>query len=253
MGRYRAAPRKPGPVWQFNRLVIKPFMLIATRRDLRHADRIPANGGAILAVNHVSQIDPLLIGWLAWEYGRVTSFLAKHTLFGKSRALDWWLERGGHLPVNRSAGAAGLKAAVDAINDGALVVVYVEGSITKDPAGWPMRPKTGAARIALATGAPVIPIGQWGAQDLLPAYSNRLSLRRPTIGFNVGEPVRLDDLADRDDSAAIHAATDLIMAAIVGLVEELREAPAPAKRYDPTAHGIADTGNPAGNPTPERP
>ena len=51
--------------------------------------------------------------------------------------------------------------------------VYPEGTITKDPDGWPMRGKTGAARIALATGCPVIPIGQWGAQEILPAYTLR--------------------------------------------------------------------------------
>ena len=61
-------------------------------------------------------------------------------------------------------------AAVEAVEDGECVGVYPEGTITRDPDGWPMRGKTGAARIALATGCPVIPIGQWGAQELLPAY-----------------------------------------------------------------------------------
>lgn len=239
MARYRRSPRKPGPVWQFNRLVIKPFVLLFTRQDLRHTDRIPATGGAILAINHVSHIDPLLIGWLAWEYGRVTSFLAKSSLFGKSRLLDWWLVRGGHVPVDRSAGEAGFRAAIKAVEAGALVAIYVEGSITKDPTGWPMRAKTGAARIALETGAPVYPVGQWGAQDLLPAYSKKLNIRgRTTVSFSVGDPVPLTDLMGSQDADAVREATDRILAAIVELVEDLRDEAAPAERFDPAARPI---------------
>lgn len=243
MARYRPSARSAGPVWQFNRLVMKPLVLAMTRQEVRHPERVPATGGAVLAVNHISQIDPLLMGWLAWECGRTTSFLAKHTLFGKSRFLDWWLVSGGHLPVDRSAGAEGLQTACDGVRAGALAVVYLEGSITKDPAGWPMRPKTGVARIALQTGVPVIPIGQWGAQDLLPAYSTELSLSRPTICFNVGDPVDLDDLRDRPgDVDAVREATDRIMASVLELVEELRGEKAPTERYDPEAHGPPQSG-----------
>ncbi|HKY57906.1 MAG TPA: lysophospholipid acyltransferase family protein [Aeromicrobium sp.] len=245
MGKLRPPSRRLGLVWQFNRAVIKPLLFLLSKRDWRDADRIPQQGGAILVLNHISHIDPLLAGLLAWDCGRIPRFLAKSSLFGRSRLLDWWLIGGGQVPVDRSSGAAGFQAAIDVVNAGDLLVVYVEGSITKDPTGWPMRPKTGAARIALITGAPVIPVGQWGAQELLPPYSRRLSLKRPHIHFSVGHEVNLIDLVGRaGDPDAVREATDRIMSAIVERVEDLRGQKAPADRYDPLMHGQSATGRP---------
>lgn len=157
------------------------------------------------------------------------------SLFGRSRLLDWWLIGGGQVPVDRSSGAAGFQAATDVVNAGDLLVVYVEGAITKDPTGWPMRPKTGAARIALMTGAPVMPVGQWGAQELLPPYSRRLSLKRPHIHFSVGHEVNLVDLVSRaGDPDAVREATDRIMSAIVERVETLPRPEGPSRSLRPT-------------------
>ncbi len=109
-----------------------------------------------------------------------------------------------------------------------------------------MRGKTGAARIALATGCPVIPVGQWGAQELLPAYTVRPHpFPRKTTAFKVGDPVDLDDLRGRPVTAEmLHDATDRIMAAITGLVEDLRGERAPAVRFDPKQSGVTEIGNP---------
>lgn len=244
MGKFRRPTRPPGAVWHVSRVTLKPTLLIFSRRAWRNGDRIPYKGGVVVAMNHISHIDPLLSGLLMWDYGRVPRYIAKSSLFGHSKIVDWWLTRGGQVPVDRSAGAEGFQAAIDVVASGDLLVVYLEGSITKDPSGWPMRPKTGAARIALSTGAPVVPIGQWGAQELLPPYSKRLSLRRPQIHMNVGEPVDLADLAGREDPDAVREATDRIMAAVVAQVEELRGENAPAQRYDPLAHGQPATGRP---------
>lgn len=135
--------------------------------------------------------------------------------------------------------------AVQAVEDGKVILVYVEGSITRDPQGWPMTPKTGAARIALASGAPVIPLAQWGAQNLMPAYSRKVSLRRTDVSFRMGDPVPLADLVGRqDDPAAVNEATDRIMGAIVAELEEIRGEKAPAERYDPTTHGTTRFGRP---------
>jgi 1-acyl-sn-glycerol-3-phosphate acyltransferase len=245
MGKYRTVERAPGLAWRIGVPILKPLLLLLGQRAWRHAERIPHHGGVIVAINHISHIDPLMSGLLVWDYGRVPRFIAKSSLFGHSRVLDWWLTQGGQVPVDRSAGAAGFQAAVDVVNAGDLLIVYIEGSITKDPTGWPMRPKTGAARIALQTGAPVIPVGQWGAHELLPAYSKKLSLRRPKIHFSVGNPVDLGDLRGKaEDPAAVREATDRVMAAVVEQVEILRGAQAPAERYDPAAHGQASTGRP---------
>lgn len=245
MGKYRKLQHKRGWAWSVAVAIVKPTLLATTRRNWIGAEKVPATGGAILALNHVSHIDPLTAGHLVWDYGRESRYLAKASLF-KNPQLGRFLRAAGQIPVDRSAGASAFTEAVAAVNAGELVVVYVEGSITKDPAGWPMVGKSGAARIALETGAPVIPIGQWGAQELLPAYSIKPNLKgRKTITMRVGDPVPLEDLRAKEHTPeVVKEATDRIMAAIVALVEEIRGEKAPAERFDPRKHGLNRTGNP---------
>jgi hypothetical protein len=93
----------------------------------------------------------------------------------------------------------------------------------------------------------VIPVGQWGVQDLLPAYAKRPHLfPRKTTSYKVGDPVDLGDLMDKPvTTEVLHEATDRIMAAVTALVEELRGEKAPAVRFDPRTSGVAEIGNPA--------
>jgi 1-acyl-sn-glycerol-3-phosphate acyltransferase len=245
VGKYRKLQQKRGWAWCVVVPIVKPVLLATTTHEWIGAEKIPATGGCILALNHVSHIDPLTAAHITWDYGRLSRYLAKSSLF-KNRQFAMFLRAAGQIPVDRGAGAGAFQEAVKAVNDGELIVVYVEGSITKDPDGWPMVGKSGAARIALETGAPVIPVGQWGAQNLLPAYSKKPNLKgRTKITMKVGDPVPLDDLRAKDhDVATVKEATDRIMAAIVGLVEDIRGEKAPAERFDPRAHGISGTGNP---------
>ena len=245
MGKYRKLQGERGWAWSVAVGVLKPILLATTKQDWHGAEKIPASGGAIIALNHISHADPLTAAHMIWDYGRESRYLAKAALFHNER-FGKFLRAAGQIPVDRSAGAGAFAEAVAAVNAGEVVVVYVEGSITKDPDGWPMIGKSGAARIALETGAPVIPVGQWGAQELLAPYSKRPNLiGRKTITMRVGDPVVLDDLREREHTAATaEEATGRIMAAIVGLVEEIRGETAPAERFDPRKHGINRTGNP---------
>jgi len=245
VGKYRKLQGERGWAWTIAVGVLKPILLATTKQDWTGGEKIPASGGAIIALNHVSHVDPLTAAHLVWDYGRESRYLAKASLF-KNKQFGAFLHAAGQIPVDRSAGADAFKHAVAAVNAGEIVVVYVEGSITKDPDGWPMVPKSGAARIALATGAPVIPVGQWGAQVLLPAYAKKPNLKgRKTITMRVGDPVPLDDLRALEATPEVtKQATDRIMAAIVGLVEEIRDEQAPAERFDPRKHGMRATGNP---------
>jgi len=124
-------------------------------------------------------------------------------------------------------------------------VVYPEGTLTRDPDLWPMQGKTGAARIALETGCPVIPIGQWGAHELLYPYAKRPHLvPRATITMKVGDPVPLDDLrAMPHTQDVINQATARIMDALTHLVEDLRGEKAPDERFDPRKKGLSQTGD----------
>ena len=206
-----------------------------TRRDWRAQEKVPQAGGAIFVVNHISNADPLALGQFLAFSGRWPRFLAKASLF-RVPVLGRVLRACGQIPVQRQSAksADALVAAVEAVHQGRAVVIYPEGTITRDPDLWPMTGKTGAARIALRTGCPVIPVGQWGAQELM--YGRQIHfpklLPRKTLRFLVGDPVDLDDLRDQPASAGtLAAATDRIMDAITTLVAELRQQPPPPERF----------------------
>lgn len=236
MGKYRKLSEKLDLGYAISVPIVKPFLKATTTQQWEGAENIPSSGGVILAMNHVSHIDPLTAAHLTWDHGRLSRYLAKASLFN-IKIVGPVMRAAGQIPVERaSAGADALQAAIDAVNEGKLIVVYVEGSITKDPDGWPMVGKSGAARIALATGAPVIPVGQWGAQFLFNGYQKTFRpFPRKRVQMRIGTPVDLSDLehGTRPPMASVNAATGRIMSAIVGLVGEIRGEQPPAELYDP--------------------
>jgi 1-acyl-sn-glycerol-3-phosphate acyltransferase len=227
--------------------LIKPALLSTTRQRWIDGDKIPASGGCLVVFNHTSHVDPLTAAHLLWDHGRLPRYLAKSGLF-RNKALGGFLKSAGQIPVERlSKNAVGAyDAAVAAVRAGECVVVYPEGTITRDPATWPMTGKSGAARIALETGCPVIPVGQWGAHEVLAPYAKRPDLfPRKLITMKVGDPVELSDLAAQERTLAVVAqATDRIMDALTALVAEVRGEDPPAERFDPRTAGVAQTGNP---------
>lgn len=226
--------------------VVKPTLLTVSKRDWIDGEKIPPTGGCVLAVNHISQIDPLTLAHFVYNHGRLVRYLTKDSLW-KIAPLRPILDNARQIPVRRlSTGAVqAFDAAVAAVHEGACIGVYPEGSITRDPDGWPMRGKTGAARIALATGCPVIPIGQWGAQEMWPAYSARPRLfPRRTMHYKAGDPVDLSDLEGEPLTAEVlQEATERIMDAITALVADLRGEDPPSERFDPRASGVSEIGN----------
>jgi 1-acyl-sn-glycerol-3-phosphate acyltransferase len=221
--------------------VLRPL----TRRDWRGQEKLPRTGGVVVVANHISNADPLALGQFLAYSGRWPRFLAKASIF-KIPILGGILRACGQLPVERNStrSGEGLAAAIAAVGEGRAVVIYPEGTISKDPDLWPMAGRTGAARVALRTGCPVIPVGQWGAQELL--YGDQLGfpkiLPRKTLRLIVGDPVLLDDLRRLPLTAAVLGeATTRMMDALTALVAELRGAEPPAERYDPRAQRTEDT------------
>ncbi|MFT4265453.1 MAG: lysophospholipid acyltransferase family protein [Nocardioides sp.] len=246
MGKFRKPEQPISGTYRAAEPIIMGFLKATTRPEWIDGQKIPATGGVILALNHVSHIDPLTAARLTWDWGRQSHYLAKSTLF-KNKQFGRFMRAAGQIPVERaSGGIEALREAIDSVNAGNLIVVYVEGSITKDPAGWPMVGKSGAARIALETGAPVIPVGQWGAQYLLNGYEKKFRpIPRKRVRMKVGDPVDLSDLAAQPrNRQLLDVATDRIMRAIVGLVADLRGEEPPAELFDPRKAGVRDTGNP---------
>jgi 1-acyl-sn-glycerol-3-phosphate acyltransferase len=221
---------------RFAVIVVYPLVSLLFRRRWRGLDRIPATGPAIVAVNHISYADPLIFARFIWDAGRVPRYLAKASLFTLPFPLGRIVTGAGQIPVHRDTAdaAQALQAAVDALRRGEVVLIYPEGTVTRDPDFWPMQAKTGVARLALlAPGVPVVPVGQWGAQHFLDFYARRFRpLPRKRITIQAGEPVDLSDFAgSAPSSAVLHQMTDRIMAAVRDLVAELRGEVPPAEFY----------------------
>ena len=239
------ARKKLGFSYRFAVTVLKAPVLLFTRRRWLNLELLPATGGIIVAPNHTSHFDPLAVAHYLHDNGRPPRFLAKDTMFDIPVA-GGIIARAGQIPVHRSTGTAAdaMRDAIAAVEAGECVVVYPEGSLTRDPHLWPMRGKTGAARIALATGCPVIPMAHWGTERVLAPYAKKPHLIPPeTVTVTVGPPVDLDDLRDKELTVEVlHEATDRIMDSITALVAELRDEPEPAQRLDPKAEGLPETG-----------
>jgi 1-acyl-sn-glycerol-3-phosphate acyltransferase len=240
-------PRNIGPWMRLAVLVLKPTLTVLTTRDWHGMEHIPRTGGVIVCPNHVSYTDPLTFAHFIYDAGRAPRFLAKAALF-EIPLIGRLLRGAAQIPVLRASQDASMafSAAVDAVERGECVCIYPEGTVTRDPRLWPMVGKTGAARVALATGAPVIPVAQWGPQEILPPYHKvpRI-LTRHRIRIVAGPPVDLSEYADRELSTAVlRAATEKIMSAITTLLAELRNEPTPLERYDPRATDLPRIGNP---------
>jgi 1-acyl-sn-glycerol-3-phosphate acyltransferase len=194
-------------------------------------ERLPSQGPVILAANHVSHVDPFVLAKFVLDSGRVPRFLAKDSIF-RVRVVGRAMHGMGHVPVTRGSTEAkrSLDAAVAALGQGRLIMMYPEGTVTRDPSGWPMAGRTGTARLALlAPEVPVIPVAQWGVQDSIDLYRRRVRLLpRPRHVIRVGSPVPLDAFAGREPSAATLAEmTDVIMRAVRDEVAVLRAVPPP--------------------------
>ena len=185
--------------------------------------------------NHATYLDALTFAHFVWDNGRAPRILAKSSLF-RIPVLGAILRATGMIPVHRNSSEASkaIDEAVIAIADGLCVAIFPEGTLTREPDLWPMAGRTGAARLALATRAPVVPIAQWGAQNILARYGKLLKpFPRKTVTVRAGAPVDLGDLYDRPrDTVVLREATERMMTAITALLEDIRGESAPAERFD---------------------
>jgi 1-acyl-sn-glycerol-3-phosphate acyltransferase len=216
-------------------VVVYPTASLLFELRYRHGDRIPATGPVLLVANHVSILDPLACARLVFDNGRLPHFLAKQSVFkGYAGTL---LRSAGQIPVARFSADAhdALDAAKADLDAGNVVVIYPEGSVTRDPDWWPMQARTGVARLALTTDAAVVPVAQWGPQRVHDYHQKKLRLRvRAPAGYFVGEAIDLS--AQRAEVRAgrplsvelLRETTDLIMARIRDQLGELRGETPPA-------------------------
>ena len=212
-----------------------------TRRVTRGGERIPRTGGAILVFNHISHLDPVVDAVLVHRNRRVPRFLAKDSLF-RVPVAGKIIGGAGTIPVYRGTANASesLRAANQALREGKIVCIYPEGTISKDPDGWPMRSFPGVARLALANDVPVLPIARWGTNHILNGYTKTFRpFPRKTITTYIGEPVDLSEFRDGQPPSNVKLArvTDAIMTEVKALLAEIRAEPAPPGFFNPKKAG----------------
>jgi 1-acyl-sn-glycerol-3-phosphate acyltransferase len=218
-------------------IILFPVTSAFFRLGWRRLDRVPApaQGGVLIAINHVSQADTVLMARLVWSSGRVPRFMIKAGVFGWP-VVGGMMKGSGQIPVYRGTtnAAQSLRDAVAALDRGEAVVIYPEGTTTKDPQNWPMQAKTGIARLVLLSpGTPVVPVGQWGPHKMGGFSIARLGRRRPSLA-SVGEALDMSRFAGKEPTAAIlREITDEIMSAVRAEVATLRGEPAPAEFFVP--------------------
>lgn len=239
--------REKKAIWWVLEFTVIPLMwlLVGIRRE--GSANVPRDGAFVISPNHTSNIDPIVMGIGVFRAGRTPHFLGKASLF-RVPVVKGLLRITGQIPVERAGSSRDnpLSTAALVAERGSGVIVYPEGTLTRDPGIWPMRGKTGAVRLALSAGIPLIPAAHWGTERFLAPYAKfpRL-IPRQRITIRFGEALDLSEFEGKGlDAKVVTAATDKLMAAITALVEDLRGETAPTERWDPAQHNQSEFGRP---------
>lgn len=212
-----------------------PWLMAMTRRDWRGQDNLGFHGdGIIVCPNHISWFDPLVVAHFLHDSGRPPRFVAKQSVF-EVPIFGQWIGAAGQIPLDRGSDPTeALASAEAAVRSGECLVIYPEGTLTRDPNLWPMTGKTGAVRLSLQTGAPVIPVAQWGPQEVMWPYKKEFNAFPPKLmQVRAGDPITFDDLRGKPVTAALlKKGTARVMAAITDMLADMRGETPPAKPFD---------------------
>lgn len=163
------------------------FKLGDIKVEIVGGEHIPEQGGALLAINHLSYVDYLMAGYPGVKRGRLTRFIAKREVF--DHPVGGPVMRSfHHIAIDRSAGGEGMRVAADKLREGELVGIFPEATISRSFLIKDL--KTGAVRIAADAGVPLIPVVLFGTQRIMTKGRPRDLSRHKTISIEVGEPMR---------------------------------------------------------------
>jgi len=213
--------------------VVARVQMAGARSRAAVVRRLP-DGPVIVISNHTSYADGLLLAIVCRRLGRSARMLATAGVF-KAPLIGSVARRIGFIPVNRGAANASdaLGPAAEALAAGELVAIFPEGHLTRDPDRWPEKAKTGAVRLALQTGAPIVPVAMEGAYRVVGRRKLAGSLLknvilRPKVATAVGEPIDVRALLDGPETPdEVRRVTDVVWSQLIDLVEQLRGEQAP--------------------------
>lgn len=232
--------------FRFGAAILIPLLNLVTKRDWRGAQNIPTTGPVIVVGNHISYADAFLFAHFLYKNGRAPRYIGKASVF-RIPIFGKIILGAGQIPVERETDSArnALIHAESALRNGHCLGIYPEGTLTRDESSWPMRAKTGVARLAIATQVPVIPCAQWGAQEFWPPYTKVPRLwRRTKISVWAGEPLDFSRWKGlEEDPVALDEATKYVMDALTRNLEKIRGESAPAEIFDPHTSDLPRTGN----------
>jgi len=226
-------------------ILLAPLLRLLFNVKTHGVENLP-KGGYILVGNHLSNLDPLAFAYSVYIHmKRVPHYLAKESLF-RVPVLKQLLPKVGQIPVYRSGrnNEEPLRAAKEFLKAGQVVVVFPEGTLTRDPELWPMRGKSGAIRMALELGVPIVPAAHWGVHEIMGNYSSKL---RPnpfhTVHVKIGKPMHLSVKGETPTGQELSEATAAVTRQVAQLVGEMRGEQPPKELWDPAKHSQEETGN----------
>jgi 1-acyl-sn-glycerol-3-phosphate acyltransferase len=239
-------PLGTNPTFSICAAILIPVLNAITKRTWQGSENIPQSGPAIVISNHLSYADVLFFAQFLFKNGRAPRFMGKRSVF-KVPVIGRILLAAGQIPVDRESTHAGkaLDHAVAALRAGHLIGIYPEGTLTRDENLWPMVAKTGAARLAIITQLPIIPVAAWGNADVLPPYNKIPRIwRRSKIILRAGAPIDMSPwYGKQDDPVALAQATAHIMGELTTMLEDIRGEKRPAHIFDPHTSDLPRTGN----------
>ncbi|MDQ6658606.1 MAG: 1-acyl-sn-glycerol-3-phosphate acyltransferase [Actinomycetota bacterium] len=235
MARLKALEHSNGWIWMCA-TVMYPLTHILGRRRYEGIDKLNRPGPVLLVANHISHLDPVYDAVMVHKAGRIPHILAKAGLW-KVPVVGKALSGTHQIPVDRGgAGQSAVEAAQGYLADGGLVLIYPEGTVTREPNFWPMRPRPGVAAMALSGDYRVVPVAHWGTQQVYNSYADGRKLRlfpRKDIRVVVGEDIDLSEYRGKgSDPRAILEVSVLIMQTIAGMLGEIRGQTPPKQLFD---------------------
>lgn len=242
----RGKPLGTNAAFRIGAGVLRPILNLIVKRDWRGTEKMPKTGAAIVVCNHLSYLDPLTFTHFLYNNGRAPRYLGKESVF-RVPFIGWFIKAAGQIPVNRESKDAikGFEHAIAVLKAGHMLGVYPEGTLTRDENLWPMKAKTGVARLALETDTLVYPCASWGPERVIPPYGKRIKLfPRTKVSVIMGDAVDLSKWRGKGgDPIAVEEASEAIMDEITRLLEVIRGERAPAVRFDPKKSDLPRTGN----------